>query len=365
MTAPLDLFADESGKIDPGEALTELLRSYRDQARFLVRADNYYRAEPSSVNIGSRIPPALALFRTPWPAVRAAVNAYTDRVSIEDIKLSDDDQTAEEIRDPIQPALTMAILEAVAIGNGYLRTVVKSDGSLLFTAVRGRDGAFLEDRDTGETLATMRVHRPRRWIGPVSAPRRVTVYTPGRATTFAIQGTSTVNNAGWGILEDITFPKAPDAMLMRPILNRQRAGEEYGRSEARDLYPLQDQGSRALTNIAIISDSLAVPQRVLIASQPDSFKDLSMIQTYLDSILTLSGTDVHVDQWQAAQLSPLLEQMLMLGRQASAISGIPIIYWGIAGDRTQAADAIRENDARLVIRATQLSKQWTPAVKGT
>lgn len=364
MTVPI---TDLHVPLSPREALTELLACYRDQARFLNRADLYFRAEPSSVSLGSRIPPALTRFRTPWPAVRVAVNAYVDRISLEDFSIAGDEDTTEEIRDDLGPAITMSVLEAVAVGNGFLRTIVRADGTLSFAGVQGRDGAFLEDFDTGETLATMRVHRPRRWIGPVAAPQKVTVYTPGMATTFAInKGGERIAGDAWGVVEAVSFPAAPDALLMRPVINRQRAGQEYGRSEARDLYALQDQGSRTLTNISIISDSLAIPQRVLIADEPNSFADLSQIQAYLDSVLTLAGSGVKVDSWPAAQLQPLLDGMLTLSRQAATISGIPIMYWGIASDQTGVSgDAIRENDARLVVRATNMGKQWMPVIKDT
>jgi len=305
------------------------------------------------------VPPALARFRTAWPAVRVATNAYADRVSLEDIHFSEAEDEVSRFRDGLATSLQAAILEALATGTGYIRTVVRDNG-ISFMATRGRDGAFWEDPDTGEMLATMRVHRPARFKGPVANPATVTVYTPGRVTTFGRQKKAFGMGDPWAILEDVTVPTG--VLLMRPLLNRARAGEPYGRAEARDLYALQDQGSRTLTDLSIATDALAVPQRVLIATLPESISDLSQVQAYTDSILALSG-DVKVDQWQAAQLSPFIETLNGTGRIASSVSGIPLSYWGLSSDANAASgDAIRENDARLEIRSRQLGAQWTTTV---
>ena len=344
---------------DPRQALDELMKNYRDQSGHLERADRYFRAEPSSVNIGSRVPPALARFRTAWPAVRVATNAYADRVSLEDISFSEAEDTVSQFRDGLGTALQMAILEALATGTGYIRTVVRDNG-VSFMATRGRDGAFWEDPDTGEMIATMRVHRPARYKGAVANPSTVTVYTPGRVTTFGRQVKAFGMGDPWAVVEDVTVPSG--VLLMRPLINRARAGEPYGRAEARDLYALQDQGSRTLTDLSIATDALAVPQRVLIATLPESISDLSQVQAYMDSILALSG-DVKIDQWQAARLGPFIESMNGIGRYASSVSGIPLSYWGLSSDANAASgDAIRENDARLEIRSRQLGAQWTTTV---
>lgn len=343
----------------PEEALEECLKYYRDQSPYQMRADMMYRAEPSSVSLGSRVPPALARFRTAWPAVRIATHAYADRVRLEDIGFSENPDRVEEIRDQFIVSWSSAILEALATGVGYHRKIVLEDGTLTFAATRGRDGAFIEDPDTGEILATMRVHRPRRYKGPIANPTKVTIYTPGRVSVFSRSGKGKMSTGGWvKDPEEIVVPG--DVLMMRPVINRQRAGDEYGRPEGRDLYSFQEQGSRALTDLSIATDALAVPQRVLIAAAPESLSDLSQIQAYMDSILALSG-DVKIDQWQAAQLAPFIEAMSGIARNASATSGIPLSYWGIASEaNAPSGDAIRENDARLEIRSRAIGKQWTP-----
>jgi len=98
---------------------------------------------------------------------------------------------------------------------------------------------------------------------------------------------------------------------------------------------------------------------VLIATLPESLSDLSQLQVYMDSVLALSG-DVKIDQWAAAQLQPFVEAAMLYGRKASEISGIPLSYWGISAEAQGASgDAIRENDARLEIRARELCDQFT------
>lgn len=347
--------------LSPEEALKELLENYRDAAAKLERNDRYYRAEPNSVMVGPKVPPALVRFATPWPAARIATHAYADRISVQDVRYSKKSaQTAlDAIRDPLLVATKSAMLESLAVGIGYIRSVVLGDGTITFAATRGRDGAFVEDPDTGEILATLRVHRPKRIIGPISNPTTVTVYVPGSATLYTqVPGGKGKN---WVVKEIVTF--ADDILLMRPLVNRQRAGEPYGRAEARDLYAFQDQGSRTLTDLSIAVDSLAVPQKVLIASNPESFTDISMIQTYLDSVLPLKGDGVRIDQWQAAQLAPFIETMNGLSRQAAAVSGIPLSYWGVASDANNvSADSIRENDARLEIRSREIGRQWRPTI---
>lgn len=351
--------------VEPREALNELMKVYRDQSRYLERADKYFRAEPSSVNIGNAIPAALAKFRTAWPAVRVATNAFADRVKLEDVVWPDAQDRVEDFRTAMSGALNQAVLESLATGTGYLRVVDLGGGNVTFQAVRGRDGAFLEDADTGEVTAVMRVHRPP-WYeqkGPIVNPQRVTVYVAGQWETFAIQPDVMRRqdpNDPWFSEGGGSVPNR--ALLMVPLLNRSRAGEPYGRAEARDLYSLQDQGSRNLTNLSIAADQLAVPQRALIAALPESISDLSTLETYMTSILALSG-DVKLDQWQAAQLQPFVEAAMLYGRKASEISGIPLGYWGISSEAQGASgDAIRENDARVEIRSRELCDQFTKPV---
>jgi hypothetical protein len=345
--------------VTPEEALVELLQVYRDQSRYLMKADRYFRAEPNSVNLGSRIPPALQKFRTAAPLVRVGTMAYADRIRLEDVSLGEDNESAfAEYRGPLKAALQQTILESLAVGTGYLRTIPLSDGTVTYGSVRGRDGAFLEDLDTGELLATMRVHRPRLRRGVIASPTEVTVYMSGSATHFK---PATSFLGGW---EGTPLGGIPDGViLMRPFVNRARAGEPYGRAELRDLYSIQDQASRALTNLSIATDALAVPQRVLIALQAESLEDLSQVSAYMDSVLALSG-DVKIDQWASAQLGPFVEAMQYLARLASAVSGLSVSYWGISSE-TQgvSGDSIRENDARIEIRATQIDAQFTEPLK--
>jgi hypothetical protein len=290
--------------------------------------------------------------------VRIAVNAYADRISIENITFGDDDTDVAfgDMRDNLQAAFSTAVTESLACGIGYVRGHLRS-GTIHYSAVRGRDGAFLEDPDTGEVQAVLRVHRPRPWEarGPITSPNMVTVYTPGKSTQFDR------SSGDWVGGESVIIPD--DGLLMVPLVNRARAGEPYGRSEGYDLYDLQAGAGRALTGLSIAVDALAVPQRVLIATLPESIADLSQIKAYTDSILALSG-DVKVDQWQAAQLEPFIVTLNGLDRKASAISGLPLSYWGIASEANAASgDAIRENDTRLEIRARKLDTQWTDPIQ--
>jgi hypothetical protein len=348
--------------VNPRDVLPELMKVYRDQSRYLERADKYFRAEPSSVNIGSTIPAALAKFRTAWPAVRVATNAFADRVKLEDVVWPDAQDVVEDFRTDLSSALNQAVVESLATGTGYLRAVDLGGGKVTFQAIRGRDGAFLEDPDTSTVTAVMRIHRPP-WYeqkGPIVNPQRVTVYTAGQWATFAIQPDIMRRqnpNDPWSEENSGRVPN--NGLLMVPLLNRSRAGEPYGRAEARDLYGLQDQGSRNLTGLAIAADALAVPQRALIAALPESISDLSTLETYMTSILALSG-DVKLDQWQAAQLQPFVEAAMLYGRKASEISGIPLGYWGISSEAQGASgDAIRENDARLEVRSREICDQFT------
>lgn len=349
--------------VEPRDALAELLKVYRDQSRYLERADKYFRAEPSSVNIGNTIPPALAKFRTAWPAVRVATNAFADRVKLEDVVWPDAQDSVDDFRTDLSSALNQGVLESLATGTGYVRIVDLGAGQVTFQAVRGRDGAFLEDPDTGQVTAVMRVHRPP-WYenkGPIVAPQRVTVYAPGQWATFSTKppagAVPQLGGIGW--YEETSGSVPNDGLLMMPFLNRSRAGEPYGRAEARDLYGLQDQGSRNLTGLAIAADALAVPQRALVAALPESISDLTTLETYMTSILALSG-DVKLEEWQAAQLQPFVEAAMLYGRKASEISGIPLGYWGISSEAQGASgDAIRENDARLEIRSREICAQFT------
>jgi hypothetical protein len=342
----------------PEDAIARLLEFYRDSLPYLIRADKKYRSEPNDLNLGSRIPEQLQKFRTTVAWVRTLVKAYSDRVAIEDVT-SSDDAVQKQLTEWLPSIKTMfreALTDALGLGSGYMRIVQLESSAITFAAFGGMWGAHYNDPDTGELLATMRVQRDpslHRAV-PSATPALYTAYTPGAYINMQ----STISG---DLGEQHSIPEG--VLLVRPLVNRQRAGEAFGRPEGRDIWSIQDQASRALTALSIATDALAAPQRALIAAEETAYKDLTKAKLQLDSILTLAG-DVKLDQWPAAQLDPFSGTLSTLGRQASAASGLPLNYWGLTSDANAASgDAIREDGTRVEIRARQLGESFANEIR--
>jgi hypothetical protein len=166
------------------------------------------------------------------------------------------------------------------------------------------------------------------------------------------------------------------------LICRGEANNTFGRPEAKDAFTLQDAACRIATDMAVASAALAVPQRVLFGVEAEDFtrrkpdgtveldendqpKVLSGEELYMSRLLTISEPAGKLAEFSAAQLQNFTTALNAVTRQAAAVLGVPQSVFGVASDANPASgDAIRQDDARLIRRAEQLTSGFTPAWEG-
>lgn len=171
-----------------------------------------------------------------------------------------------------------------------------------------------------------------------------TLYTPDRTEFYEskegeLVSAGTVNH-GLGIVPVV------------PIVNRSRLSDLNGTSAITpEIRSVTDAISSMLMNLRTTSELMAVPQRVVFGASKDELTndgELSALETYISSYLTIDDPEGKVQQLQAAELRNFSEGIGQLLRMAASYTGLPPQYLATASDNPASADAIRSSESRLV-----------------
>lgn len=138
------------------------------------------------------------------------------------------------------------------------------------------------------------------------------------------------------------------------FLNRPRAGDFLGESEMADVVRPTDMAARAILDLQIAMETHAVPGKWAIGVTHNDFIDAktgqpaSAIKTYFNSMLTSKNANAKFGQFTASDLSNFKTVIDLLSEQMSAITGLPMRYFGMNTANPAAEGAIRADELRLV-----------------
>lgn len=185
-------------------------------------------------------------------------------------------------------------------------------------------------------------------------PDRATIYTATSTSWFARV------NGRWRAVDRDNHNLGVVPLV--PVVHGKRINAPLGTSLIEPILSLTDGAARALTNLQVAGEALAVPKRYVFGVKPEDFlADGEETQTaweaYYDSMLALTNKDAKIGQLPAADLRNFHETVRFFGEQAAALTGFPIRYFGQNTANPPSADAIRAEEAQLVKRIEQDNTQ--------
>lgn len=157
-------------------------------------------------------------------------------------------------------------------------------------------------------------------------------------------------------------------VMVAQMINRPRASRQGGRSEiTRAVRSYTDMGVRTLLGMEVNREFYSVPQRYMLGADMSMFtgsdgQQLTGWEAVAGRMLAIGdpvddqgdpdpGKRVEVGQFTPASPAPYLEQVRGLSQMVAAESAVPASYFGFVTGNPSSADAIRQEEARLIKRA--------------
>jgi hypothetical protein len=348
----------------------ELLQGHNEIKSLKYR--DYFRTKQTARNTSIMAPPEFRInYFTGIPYCRMACQVISERIELDSITVTGNEEATKYVRKILKaiggPAfVNQATMTAMEYGRAYLvpTGTDRSDGLPGVQVIPGQDMVHSIDPFTGEILEALRVYgktREKRVLYTRTATLYLTPTGEGRWTT------------------EQSVPTTNGKVACFPLVCRGEVNNTFGRPEAKDAFTLQDAACRIATDMAIASATMAVPQRALLGVEADDFtkrkpdgtieKDangdpikMTGEQIYMARMLTVSDSAAKLAEFSAAQLQNFTIALNAVTRQAAAVLGVPQSVFGVASDANPASgDAIRQDDARLIRRAEQLTQGFETA----
>lgn len=186
-----------------------------------------------------------------------------------------------------------------------------------------------------------------------------TIYTPNTTSWFERI------NGKW-MCVDRDHHKLGQVPLV-PIVHGKRTTRPLGASVMEDIIPITEAAARALTNLQVAAEALAVPKRYIFGTSPKDFQTpdgdtQSEWEAYYTSIIALTNKDAKIGQLPAADLGNFHETVRFYGELAASVTGFPIRYFGRNTANPPSADSIRAEEAQLVKRVERDNTQVGNAI---
>lgn len=334
------------------------------------RYRTYFKATQTARNTSVMAPPEFRrAYFTSIPFCRTACQVISERIEIDAIDAGND-KASKDVNKLLKylggaAFVNKAHMIAMEYGRGYLvPTGTNSEEYPVgVQIVPGRDMVHALDPYTGEVTEALRVFGPDR-------SQRI-YYT---ATTIELWAST---GAGWTRVK--SEPTANGKIAVFPLICRDEVGHPWGRPEAKDIFTIQDSGCRVATDLAVASATMAVPREVITGMKEEDFttrnpdgtiatdaNGVPIRQTgsdlYMSRILLLSNESAKIAEFTSAQLQNFTTALNFLTKQAAATMGVPQSVFGVASDANPTSgEAIRQDDARLIRRAEQLTRGFEKA----
>lgn len=138
------------------------------------------------------------------------------------------------------------------------------------------------------------------------------------------------------------------------FINRPRVGDFSGESEMQDVLRPTDMAARALMDLQVAMETHAVPGKWAVGLSDKDFIDArtgriaTPWQAYYTAMTTSKSKDAKFGQFTASDLSNFKTVIDLLAEQVSAVTGLPVRYFGQNSANPASEGAIRADEVRLV-----------------
>lgn len=343
-------------------AFEQLLLALNAEQPRVNEAERYYEKRFTPRGLSILLPPELRYLQSALALTRIVVSVFEERIEMRDVHAPGFDPLTEKLRrwrrlNDLDELFSFNTLEALVTGRSYISVSGGSDGRTpTFAVETARHMVHAVDPRTRDVREVLRVYRD-------EEDHPHAVYYQSNRTDYLVQ-------SGGRWVPDTTVPESSvehgfGRPTVVPFLNRARVADVWGHPEAKPVWSLQEDMGRCLTDLAAACALMAVPQRAVFGVDERELKDadgndVPAAQLYMSRLLTFADASGRIGEFAAAQLSQFTSTMVSYARLASAVSGVPISYFGVASEANPSSgDAQRADDDRLVKRARRIARSFT------
>lgn len=332
------------------------LKAFLNTSRVAIgNLNDYYEGDHLLEQLGLAIPPELRKFTVflAWP--RTVVDAVEQRLDVQGFRMPGQsaDRSLWDVwqYNNMDERQTFAHTDSLALSRSYICVGTNDeDPEYPIITVESPDQMIaVRDPRTHRVRAALRSYDPDGGLD-----KRATLYLPNQTRWLIRDGQNWVDEFDPDEHNLGTVPVVP--MVNRNRATRRRNASIEGVSEMADIIPLADSAARALTNLQLVQETLAVPQRYILGASKGDFVDqngnpLSVWESYFGGILAAGNAGGKAGQFDAAEISNFENAMNMYARLGSGVSGLPIEYFGLNTQNAPSAEGQRAGETRLIKKA--------------
>ncbi len=342
---------------DESRILSHLNKKAREVEKPDTLNDAYYEATNRLEQIGIAVPPELRRFVTQvaWP--QTVVDEVERRLDVKALILPGEDKASEKLTERwednnLESESPILHKETMIFGRGFVSVGTNpEDAKKPFIRIEPSQ-QMVAAVDTAQRSMVGALRSFKDWDGA----RNRTLFLPG--STIHLRA----SRNGWEVTnrDDHGLGRVPLVMF----LNRRRAGTWMGRSEMAASIPLTDACARALTNLQLAQEGLAVPTRYLFGADKDKMVDpktgqpVPVWEAYYTSLMVHSDPKLTAGQFDAANLENFTKVVDKYGSLVASISGLPVRYFTDSTVNPAAEGAIRADESRLVKNVERKQTDW-------
>lgn len=343
----------------------ELMTVWREHRAKNIERDDYYLGHVRVKDLGISMPENLAKKidpRVDWP--RKAVHALADR-SIFNGFTSDDDSTTATLREISEANGLEGLYRKNLIGElkhccGFWTVTDDGSGNPVISAYPATAASALWDDARKSIKAGLVVAESKKVPGDTErVPTVVHLLTADSLVVLTREGGSwsaeyREHSMGRCLME----PMAHGATLERP----------FGTSRiTRSVMSITDDAIRQRARMEVAAEAATLPQTWLLGTYKKMLNKDNKYDASMGAVneITKDPDGDSPTVWQSAQLqmAPLTEYLRQLACQMSAVTNVPVSFFGVSNDNPSSSDAIAASLEPLVIDAKNLNRDNGAALR--
>ncbi len=358
--------AAAAGLLDEDRAtVRDLMDTWRVHRSGNVERDDYYLGHVRVKDLGIAMPKDLAKRidpRVDWP--RKAVHALADR-SIFNGFTCDDEGTGAKLRAVCEANQLERLYRKNLIGElkhccGFWTVTDAGDGTPVVSAYPATAASALWDDAQKSIKAGLVVAESKKMPGDSErVPTVVHLLTADSLVVLTRSGSSwraeyREHSMGRCLME----PMAHGATLERP----------FGVSRiTRSVMSITDDAIRQRARMEVAAEAATLPQTWLLGTYKRIINDGNKYDASMGAVneVTKDPDGDSPSIWQSSQLqmAPLTEYLRQLACQMSAVTNVPVSFFGVSNDNPSSSDAIAASLEPLVIDAKNLNRDNGAALR--
>lgn len=332
----------------PEKALVEELQTVLLNQRSRVdRLDDYFNGTQTLDMLNLSLPVSLRRFAVIIRWAPLPVTATEARLEVTDFKATTP-EIENAIRDiwyanDLDEQQSYVHIEAMALATSYVCIGANPDDPKrpIVSIESAREMVVRRDPRDRSVSAALRLY---------DGDERATLYLPN-VTRWLVK-----DNAGW---RDEFPPNVHNLGIVPvvPFINgdrpTQKPGASLGVSDMAAIIPIADSCSRALTNLQVAQETMAVPQRAVAGMKAEDFLDADgnptpAWQVYTASILATGDPNAKFHQFDAAPMSNFDSLYQTYAKAAASVTPLEVEAFGMATDNPPSAEGRRAGESDLI-----------------